>query len=510
MNRNKTQHNYDVVIIGSGLGGLVSGLLLARAGKRVVILEKNNQFGGNLQTFSRNKKILDTGVHYLGGLASGQNLHRYFTYLDILKYLHFEPLEAQGFDRIYFHVTRKMYAHAQGYEAFIEHLAKEFPQDREAIIRYIDTVKAYCAAFPMYQLDFDNSYQSEFLEASVQEVMDEITDNKLLQAVLLGNNFLYALDYEKTPFYVHALTVNSYIESAWRCIKGGSQITKALMKQLKKHGATVIKYQEVIQMQVCGNKVTHCETKNAFFYADLFISNINLKTTINLLPDTHQNKPLYRRIQALQVGPSVFSVHFIVKEHSIPYFNYNIYHYRSVEDVKHYDNPTHDTFPKQLVITTNASHKNQMYADTITAMTYMSFDEVKKWEHTHNTVKTPSERGEDYHQWKNNLVEKIIEQMEIHFPHFRQCIVDSYTSSPLTYRDYIGGEKGNMYGFEKYAHQPHLTQIAPKSKLDNLFFTGQNVRLHGILGVTISAFHLVKEVLGKDLFVKVIRPKNNL
>ena len=55
--QNNSESHYDVVVIGSGLGGLVSALILAKEGKKVVVLEKNNQFGGNLQTFVRNKTI---------------------------------------------------------------------------------------------------------------------------------------------------------------------------------------------------------------------------------------------------------------------------------------------------------------------------------------------------------------------------------------------------------------------------------------------------------------------
>ena len=46
------QHS-DVVIIGSGLGGLACGTILAKEGYKVCILEKNKQNGGNLQTYVR-------------------------------------------------------------------------------------------------------------------------------------------------------------------------------------------------------------------------------------------------------------------------------------------------------------------------------------------------------------------------------------------------------------------------------------------------------------------------
>ena len=73
----KQIRTYDVVVIGSGLGGLVSALLLAQEGKKVCVLEKNNQYGGNLQTFVRDKTIFDTGVHYIGGLKKEENLGKY-------------------------------------------------------------------------------------------------------------------------------------------------------------------------------------------------------------------------------------------------------------------------------------------------------------------------------------------------------------------------------------------------------------------------------------------------
>jgi CRISPR/Cas system CSM-associated protein Csm4 (group 5 of RAMP superfamily) len=61
----------------------------------------------------------------------------------------------------------------------------------------------------------------------------------------LGSNFLYAGDSENVPFYVHALTVNSYIQSAYKCVKGGSQISKLLIKNfvnMEQKSSNILKF----------------------------------------------------------------------------------------------------------------------------------------------------------------------------------------------------------------------------------------------------------------------------
>lgn len=107
---------YDVVIIGSGLGGLVCGAILSKNGYRVCIYEKNRQIGGCLQTFSRDKAIIDSGVHYVGGLEDGQTLNQVFRYLGILDSMKLKRMEMDGFDHIHFGEEQKVYKLAQGYD----------------------------------------------------------------------------------------------------------------------------------------------------------------------------------------------------------------------------------------------------------------------------------------------------------------------------------------------------------------------------------------------------------
>ena len=66
---------YDVIIIGSGLGGLQCGYMLAKKGFKVCVLEKNYQIGGCLQSFRRNGYTFDTGFHHVGSLGKGESLY---------------------------------------------------------------------------------------------------------------------------------------------------------------------------------------------------------------------------------------------------------------------------------------------------------------------------------------------------------------------------------------------------------------------------------------------------
>ena len=99
------------------------------------------------------------------------------------------------------------------------------------------------------------------MEISAKKFIESITENKKLQAVLAGNNMLYAGSGEATPFYIHALTVNSYIESAWRCLDGGSQISKILARNISNAGGQIIKNREVKKLIVEDGMVKTCRTQ---------------------------------------------------------------------------------------------------------------------------------------------------------------------------------------------------------------------------------------------------------
>ncbi|WP_348799557.1 phytoene desaturase family protein [Flavobacterium adhaerens] len=496
---------YDFVIIGSGLGGLVSAVILAKEGYSVCVLEKNNQFGGNLQTFVRDKIIFDTGIHYIGGLAEGQNLYRYFKYIGIMDDLNLKRLDVDGHDMISFGDVSVEFPHAQGYDNFVKKLSYFFPDEKEAIQNYCDAIVTTCNSFPLYNLRSKGEYDTDILSINAKDYIETLTDNELLRAVLAGSNFLYAGNGDKSPFYVHALTVNTYMQSAWRCVNGGSQITKQLLKQLKSHGGEFFKYKEVTQLVSENNSITNAIMKDGTeVSAKTFISNIDLKATLKLVGENSFKKAFVNRISSLEESISAFSLYIVFKPQTFKYFNTNYYHFKNTNDVWQAQDYTEENWPKAYMASMNVSKKQSIWAEGMTFLTYMKFSEVETWTETFNTVTNEKDRGESYEAFKERKTNRFLEEIEIKFPGIRACIASIYTSTPLSYRDYIGGKNGNMYGYNKDAANPLKTFIPTKTKLDNLYVTGQSVNMHGVLGVTIGAVLTCSEILGKEYLIEKI------
>ncbi|UGU15778.1 NAD(P)/FAD-dependent oxidoreductase [Sinomicrobium kalidii] len=501
------KQHYDIVIIGSGLGGLVSANILAREGYSVCVLEKNNQYGGNLQTFTRDKTIFDTGVHYIGGLSEGQNLHRYFRYLGITDELSLKKLDENGFDVITFDNDDKEYHYAQGYENFIDTLSAQFPKEQTAIKAYCSRLRETCAQFPLYELKHGKPYydNTEVFRTGAKTYIDSLTKNKKLRAVLAGTNFLYAGDAERTPFYVHALSVNSYIESAYRCVNGGSQISRILIRKLKQYGGETYKYHEVTGFDVGENRITGVRTKNGKqIKGNTFISNIEPKLTIDLIGEDKFRKSYVSRIKNIENTVSAFSLYIVLNPGTFKYLNRNYYHFRDHTKVWDAQNYTEESWPEGYMVSMGVKKDTRTWGDSLTAMTYMRYEEVKHWENTFNTVASKNDRGQTYEEFKARKTECFLRELEKKFPGLRECIHAVYASTPLSYRDYIGCHQGSMYGYVKDVNNHMRSFVSPRTKIKNLFFTGQSINMHGILGVTIGAVITCSEILGKDYLLNQI------
>ena len=496
---------YDFVIIGSGLGGLYCAALLVKEGYSVCVLEKNRQLGGCLQIFSREKLIFDTGVHYLGGLDKGQNLYRYFDYLGLMDKIQFKKLDMDGYDRISFEDDPIVYKMPQGYDNFIQYYSDLFPDEKEGIIKLCDKIKEVCAKLPLYNVE--ETQDLDFMEfvmndKPVDEVIASCVNNKSLRRILAGNNALYAGIQGVTPFYVHALVVNSYIESSYKCVKGGAQISLALCKIIRAHGGVIKNHAEVTKIETDDEKVTAVVLKEGLrVVGKQYISSIHPSLTVDMLGDdcTLLRKAYKSRISTLKNSVSAFIVYVVLKNKTVPSFNHNKYHFQC-NDVWDNETYTEAEWPKSVAIFTTPS-KDPEYCDGLIIMTYMQFDEMKQWEKTFNTVSAEDTRDESYQEYKKQKAEKVLDLAAEVIPGLKEHMVSYYTSTPLTMRDYIGGKDGSLYGVMKDHRDPLKSLIPPKTRIPNLFLTGQNTVMHGVLGVVVGAVKTCNEIIGNDNYM---------
>lgn len=89
-------------------------------------------------------------------------------------------------------------------------------------------------------------------------------------------------------------------------------------------------------------------------------------------------------------------------------------------------------------------------------------------------------------------------------PELRDAIAHTYAATPLTYRHYTGAPHGAAYGLLKDWRSIMASHIPARTKFDNLLLTGQNLTVHGAIGVTLSAAATCSEIVGTEYLAKKI------
>ena len=494
-------NKYDIIIIGSGLGGLKTAYILAKEGYNICVLEQGSQFGGAIQNFSREGVIFDTGAHYVGALDDGQLLHRYFDYFDLNSRINVKRLDQNGFDKISFGDDAKEYVHAMGFENFAERIINDFPNEKKAIKRYTQEVQQMGTDFPLFNLRGNSGVESvgKYTKASLSEYINSLTNDKRLQNVLLGSNLLYTGEEHKTPLYVHGLITNSYIQSSYRFVGGSGQLADFLIDSIRSFGGTVLKQKKVVHLKMDGAKISHAETdQGEAFFADHFISNVHPKPTFEMLPEHVTKKVYFRRVSSIENTISVFSLYIVFKKKCFKYLNYNVYHHRTNDVWTELNYKTTD-WPKSILFLTQPPEDGGEYADGATVMSFMSFSEFEKWKGTQI-----EHRPDDYNDLKKQKEEQLLDFVEERFPGIRKCIKSVYSSTPLTYKDYTATEQGAIYGVTRDFNLQSRNMIMTNTKVPNLFLTGQNVNMHGVLGVGVGAVMTASKFLGMDYLLNKI------
>ena len=497
------ENKQSVILIGGGIGGLVCGAILAKEGYHVRILEKHTVAGGGLHTFHRNGVEWETGIHIISGFHHNGVLRRLFSYLGVADKLHIKPANQDGFDR--FHVASDgiTYKMAVGRENFVETLATHFPEEKENIRRYLDKVYEICNDIALFNLRAPsaNIYSNmEYMSISVNELIASYTSNPKLQALLAWNNPLYGGEKDKTPAYVGALISQFYIEGASRFVGGSQQLADALVEVIQQNGGEVFTATGVRFIDIQDRHIQKVIAENGQeFTADWYISAIHTSAMFKLMDLSQIQKSYYQRIDNISNSYSSFTAYITLKPQSFPYLNYTGYYAPDYDGVWKCAEYTDENWPRGCMYLTPPITDNDVFAQKMIVNTIMNFDTVKQWENT-----TIGKRGEAYKAFKKQCEEKILDMMDKAFPDFRSKIDKIFTSSPLTIRDYYGTKEGANYGTTKDCRNMAASNIAIRTKMDNLLLTGQNINLHGILGVPLTAISTCGELLGMEQLLNKI------
>lgn len=492
------------VIIGSGLGGLSCGLILAKNGYDVTILEQDAQIGGCLQCFRRKGVKYETGMHFIGSAAEGQTLNRLLRYLGVLDDVTLSPLDTEGYDVV--SLGDERYPFANGRERFISRMSRFFPDEHDNLEKYFDIVEMVANASSLHSLkhtEDDGAVSMEYQLRSINDVIGSVIDNPLLCNVLAGNLPLYAAEKGKTPFSTHAFVMDFYNQSAYRVVGGSDGIASSLANTIRKMGGRILTSCKVAEIVCDDSHATGVKTTDGeFFPADIVISDAHPVRTIEMV-GSPLLRPAYRhRIESLRNTVGGFSVYLHFKKDAVPYMNYNFYGYRqsSPWDCEQYDE---SSWPKGYLYMHFCQHRLQRFATSGVILSYMNYDDVARWANT-----SVGHRGEDYEKFKSRKAEQLIQQVEKDFPELRGNIADYYTSTPLTYLDYTGTVAGSMYGISKDINLGPACRVHHRTKIPNLLLTGQNINSHGILGVLVGTIVTCSELLTSEHIFNQIMEAN--
>ena len=136
----KVPKDLDVIVIGSGLGGLSVASLLAKTGKKVLVLEQHDQAGGCCHVFAEKGFEFDVGIHYVGLMDEGTVLRLLSDQLSNSK-LRWERLhEVYDILAIGDHYERKHHL-TSGRGVLMKSLIEKFPKEEKGIAQFFSSLK---------------------------------------------------------------------------------------------------------------------------------------------------------------------------------------------------------------------------------------------------------------------------------------------------------------------------------------------------------------------------------
>ena len=488
---------YDAIIVGSGIAGMTSAAILALEGKKILMLEQHNIFGGLMQNFRRDRLTFPTGVHCVGALSEGQVLWRYFDYLGVLNRMEWVKMDPDGFQS--FVLPSKTFSMPTGHAEFKERILSYFPDERVAMDTFMADMKSCMERSPYYQIDPALTFQRRPLDTiSLQSYLDSITNSPGLKGVLSASFPLYGIQPSQCPLMTHFSVLDSFLQSSYRVDERAKPLAKAFMFRLRELGVDMRRSAEVEEIECEGRTLKGVRlTTGETFHSDIVLFSGHPAELVERCP---RIRPAFKwRISGVENTDSFFSIGLSWEHPKCPPSLSDAFIYNS-DDMEASSVPwdlKKEKTPRYLYVAASPNPERERYA--VTALASTSYKNWAEWGST-----SPGQRGDQYAALKQEYADTMLEQVKSQWPEAAASITLVDSNTPLTQQNFTQSPLGTSYGVKKRVDDRGMSQIGNVTSIKGLYMIGQSSQLPGIVGTVISSVQACSHIVGVEYLLAKI------
>ncbi len=519
--RQLKDERWDAIVIGSGVGGLATGGLLAKvARKKVLVLEQHYRAGGYTHMFTRSGYAWDVGVHYVGECEGPSSAVRAgFDYLTDSR-LQWHPMP-EIYDRAI--IAGKTFDFLAGEAALKRSLMGYFPREERGIDSYFHAVNSARLATRGYMADqtlsstisqkVSQSMRAPFVhwaDRTTLQVLRECTKNEELIGVLTAQWFDYGLPPAQSSFAIHANLVSHYLNGASYPVGGSSRIAETILPVIEGSGGQVVINAEVDEILMEDTKAVGVRMKDGrTLQAPLVVSDAGAHNTFYRL--IRQPQPICNELKKVASSMAYMTLYVGIKQSDAalgldgtnlmicPSFDHD------GNEKRFYGNLSEE-FPVLYISFPSAKdpefERHFPARATIEAVVPVPYDAFAAWGNTRWM-----KRGDDYERLKQELAARVQEKLEEHVPAVRGKIDYAELSTPVSAKYFMKHERGEAYGLAATPERYRLQALRSHTSVKNLFLTGQDVVAPGVSGALFGGIIAASAILGKNLMPLVTRPQ---